>query len=115
MNKKMTLSMMELLMMVLVFSLCTALSMQAFATSHRISQDQNLRETAAILAQNEAESIKAQGGITEGYTREENGFSISVSPAETDLPTLGKAVINVSSENTSFTLNVSWQEVAYES
>ena len=44
-------------------------------------------------------SEKAQGGITEGYTREENGFSISVSPAETDLPTLGKAVINVSSES----------------
>ena len=84
MHKKTTLSMMELLMMVLVFSLCAALSMQAFATSHRISQDQNLRESAAILAQNEAESIKAQGGITEAYTREENGFTIEEIKKEND-------------------------------
>ena len=114
MHKKTTLSMMELLMMVLVFSLCAALSMQAFATSHRISQTQHQRETAAILAQNEAESIKANGGAHEAYTREENGFSISVTPMETSLPTLGKAEITVSSESTSFSLNISWQEVAYE-
>ena len=114
MHKKVTLSMMELLMMVLVFSLCAALSMQAFATSHRISSRQNLREEAAILAQNEAEAIKAQGGISEGYTREEKGFSIAVSPISTELSTLGKASIDVSCEDTSFTLEVSWQEVAYE-
>ena len=114
MHRKVTLSMMELLMMVLVFSLCAALSMHAFATSHRISARQNLREGAAILAQNEAETIKAQGGIREGYTREENGFTISVVPLDTELAALGKATIEVSTENTSFTLNVSWQEVAYE-
>ena len=112
MHKKTTLSMMELLMMVLVFSLCAALSMQAFAVSHRISQNQQLKETAAVLAQSEAEIIKARG-ITESYTREENGFSIEVLPVETERPTLGKAKITVSSEDTSFSLEVCWQEVAY--
>ena len=114
MHRKVTLSMMELLIMVLVFSLCAALSMQAFATSHRISAQQNLREEAVILAQNEAESIQAQGGIKEGYIREESGFTVSVTPLDTGLAALGKAVVAVSAENTVFTLNVSWQEVAYE-
>jgi len=113
MHKKTTLSMMELLMMALVFSLCAALSMQAFAASHRISRNQNLRETAAVLAQKEAETIKARSGITEAYTREENGFTIQVLPMETELPTLGKAEITVSSEESSFSLEVCWQEVAH--
>jgi len=114
MHKKTALSMMELLMMVLIFSLCAALSMQAFALSHRISAAQQARETAALLAQSEAEIVKARSGITEAYTREENGFSISVTPIETELPTLGKAEISVSSETASFSLNVCWQEVAHE-
>lgn len=114
MHKKTALSMMELLMMVLIFSLCAALSMQAFALSHRISAAQRERENAAVLAQNEAETIKLQGGIEKAYSREENGFHIHAAPLETELPTLGKAVINVSSDNASFTLNVAWQEVAHE-
>ena len=114
MHKKTALSMMELLMMVLIFSLCAALSMQAFALSHRISSSQNQRESAAILAQNEAESIKLQGGVDDAYTREEDGFSICVTPLETDLPTLGKAEVTVSSDSASYSLQVAWQEVDYE-
>ncbi len=114
MHKKTALSMMELLMMVLIFSLCAALSMQAFALSHRISETQSLRETAAVLAQNEAEAIKLQGGIDGAYSREEQGFLIDVAPLETELPTLGKAVITVSCDSASFTLQAAWQEVDHE-
>ena len=113
-KKKAPLALMELLIMLLVFALCAAVSLQAFAASRAISQRQSAREAAAILAQNEAEEIKAAGGMEGEYTETHGGMTLTVRPIATDFDTLGKAEITVTEEGEAlFSLTVAWQEVGH--
>ena len=105
MRSKATLSLMELLVMVLVFALAAALCMQAFARAQAISLETMRRDEAVVLAQNGAELLKA--GMTEPEIEKQLSDEL---PQE--IPGMKQAEISVFYENTAlFSLMVGCQEV----
>ena len=104
MRNKTSLALMELLVMILVFSLAAALCLKAFAAADSISRDTALRTRAAFAAQNAAEAFK--GGTQEGvllYTESGNpatntaeaAFRAAIELLPSDRPGLEKAIIRV--------------------
>lgn len=61
MRSKAPLVMMEQIVMVLIFALASALCLQTFVLSGKLSKQTEAKNRAAVEAQNVAESIKAQG------------------------------------------------------
>ena len=59
MGRRASLTLMELLVIVLVFALCAALCLRVFVAADGISQENHLRDEATLLAQNTAEALKA--------------------------------------------------------
>ena len=139
MKSKAPLSLMEQLIMLAVFALAAALCLQVFVLSGRVSRDSETRSHAVTAVQNAAEITKSCHGDFEsislilggadvagcwqlGY--DENWMStsptqacylVNITPAATDIPTLGSAVVSAHSEKgTLFSVTVSWQEVAHE-
>ena len=62
MRRKAPLTMMELMVMTVVFALCAALCLQAFVKSDDLSQHSAARDRAVTEAQSAAETLRAQGG-----------------------------------------------------
>lgn len=62
MKRKAPLSMMELMVMIAVFALASALCLQAFVRSDQVSRRSEARDRAAVLCQSVAEAIQHNGG-----------------------------------------------------
>lgn len=121
MKDKATLSLMELLVMVLVFSLAAALCLKAFVWSTQKAAENKVIAGAAIAAQSAAEQMKAAGEARTGeqYLDEnwqpvsENGcYVLKTEPFSAAL--LGGAEITVEDLRGTelFRLSVRWQEDA---
>ncbi len=109
MQNKASLSLMELLVMILVFSLAAALCLGVFARAQQISQDTARRETGAQIAQNGAELLKS-GEALEKLSLPD-GYSVEFIPQETDLPGLSLGAVEVQFEEMPvFSVQVAWQE-----
>lgn len=139
MKSKAPLSLMEQLVMVLVFALAAALCVQAFAAAGKISRTGAARDQAVLLAQNAAEVYKACGGdgekaaellggevsqgcwstfyaadLTAVGTREEAAYEVDVLPENSGVAGLGRASVSVFENGGAeavFRLSVAWQEV----
>ena len=65
MKSKTPLTLMELLVMLLIFSIAAALCVQIFVTSDRWARENELQDRAILSAQNAAELLKLSGGNLE--------------------------------------------------
>ncbi len=64
-HTKSELFLMEFIVVILFFSLCTAICISAFVKANHISEESKLLNGAMILAQSTAEEIKATGNSSE--------------------------------------------------
>lgn len=116
MKTRAVLPLMEILVMVLVFSLAAAWCLQVFSRSVKISEDTARLDEAVALARNGAEILKSRGQDWElqlAGLEIPDGMQLHYEFLESGYPNLGKARIWVIWENeTLFSLTVSWQEVA---
>lgn len=120
MKDKATLTLMELLIMVLVFSLAAALCLKAFVWSTQKTRENQIVAQAAIAAQTAAEELKAvrhaeARSVTydENWQPSEDGcYILKTEPFRSTL--LGGAEITVADRqgNELFSLSVRWQEDA---
>ena len=126
MKDKAPLSLMELGIMLLVFALAAALCLQAFARADVQSRALKKQDEAVLMAQSAAETLKhcggdfdkaaaLLGGSWDGNVlcKEENGLTLSVTPEETSLSTLGRATVRVldGGGQALALLPIAWQEV----
>ena len=135
MKSKAPLSLMEQVIMILVFSLASAICLQGFSVANRISHSQENRNQAALVAQNYAELLKYHSGDYEtadlsssGYwdnfsyhisyddtwtaTTKKATYSLVATPLESDNNLLGNAKIQVcSGRHILFEIDIAWQEV----
>ena len=108
MKSRATLTLMELLVMVLVFSLAAAVCLRLFAGAANLSQETARQDRAVVLAQNAAESLKA--GKDPVLSEEE--LEVSVTELDSGIPGLKQVQITVFfEEEILFTLQTGWQEV----
>ena len=63
-NTKSELFLMEFIVVILFFSLCTGICINAFVKANHISEESQLLDGAMILAQRTAEEIKATGNTS---------------------------------------------------
>ena len=120
MKDKATLTLMELLIMVLVFSLAAALCLKAFVWSTQKTKENRVIAQAAVIAQTAAEELKAAGRAEKGsVTYDENWqpseggcYVLKTEPFSGNL--LGGAEVTVEDRAGSelFRLTVRWQEDA---
>lgn len=140
MKSKAPLSLMEQLIMLLVFSLAAALCLQVFVLSSQMSRRCDARNQAEITIQNAAEILKASqgdlsqcesilgGSITDkGWqifyddkwketSVEQAVYQLAIDPVASDLPLLGSARIYAMTEADDIlsAVTVSWQEAIDE-
>lgn len=129
MKNKATLSLIEQVIMILVFALSAAISLKIFAYGDSLSREKNEMDRAVLMAQNAAESLTAAGGdfetaagilgaeLNETGTglvqEEESGLLLRATETESGNPLLGEALISVSSNETEiYSLRLCWQEDA---
>ena len=126
MKGRTSLAMIELTVMLLIFSLTAALCLQAFLWSDQTSRTSAERDEAVRLAQNAAELIKYSEGdfavleqLKELPAVERGDFSVTAKRTDgmqndsgSALKGLGSAVVEVRNRegNLLFSLPVSWQE-----
>ncbi len=125
MKNKAPLTMMEQVIMVLIFALAAALCLQAFACANETSKANALRDQAVIYGQTAAETMKHTGGdwaaaaeLLDGEAANGSiqapwpGGTLTITPDHCDQPLLGKAMVTVLDESGQalFTLPVAWQE-----
>ena len=128
MKNKAPLSLLEQLLMLLVFALAAAICLQVFVKADSISRQTSRLDRAVVLAQNGAEVVKATKGdwetaalyldaqISDGsLVARHDDLTLQILP-ETDpvsaLPMAWVTVTETHTENTLFSLTVCWQEVA---
>ncbi len=125
MKSRAPLVLMELVVMVLVFALASALCLHAFVLSRRLSDRSLLADEALLLAQNAAETLKLTGGDLQSaasqpggqaqtglWTLEQGDLLLEVRPVTVNLAGLGRAEVRVLWGGESLvTLPVAWQEV----
>ena len=130
MRNKSPLSLMEQMLMVLVFALAAALCLQGFVLANRISTRIEARNHAVTIAQNAAEIVKHLSGDLEQTARQLNGdwdgsvlqadyepvtqikeLHLEITPADSSSPLLGTAQIRVlQGEEILFEITAAWQE-----
>lgn len=109
MKSRASLVLLEQLVMVLVFALAAALCLRCFAKAEALSAQTARRDEAVRMAQNAAELLKAG---REPQVPSEQGFTLAIQEADTDIPGLQQAEIRVFyEEEVLFTLTTGWQEV----
>lgn len=123
MKNRATLTLMEMLVMMLVLALCGALCLSAFAWADRSAREDQNRQEALLVLQNAGEALKHTGGdvqkAAELYGAWEDGwkaagFEITVESVPTDLALLGSAWLEIRQEGKLLeSLTVCWQEVSY--
>ena len=131
MKNKAPLSLMEQLVMLLVFALSAALCLQISrrceAQAHAVTAVQNTAESVKFCRGNVSQYPHLLGGSGTsqqweiGYDHNwtavstgQTAYRVVITPESTPLPTLGKAVITAmtEAEDILFSVTVSWQEVA---
>lgn len=128
MKNRAALVLMEQLVVVLVFALAAALCLLAFAHSHRISTETELRDRAVDLAVTGCETVKACRGDLEaaekalgGQLREgillvnRQDLQMEIRISDAGIPLLGQAEVRILRNHTGecvYSLTVSWQEVS---
>ena len=112
MKSKVSLQLMEQLMMILVFALAAALCLQVFAKAGEISRQTEDYDRAVTLAANAAEVLKATAGeIEAAEALSRDGYRIAVTEKPSRLPGLAEAEIRVLlEEKLLFRLDTGWQE-----
>lgn len=128
MKNKAPLSLMEQLVMLLVFALAAALCLQVFVLSDRLSRRYEAESLAVTQVQNAAEAVKASGGDLErcaallGGTVEEGSWQLRYGPEQeclvtvrllpVSVPGLGSAEVSGTGEDGEvlFRVTVAWQE-----
>ena len=125
MKSRAPLVLMELVVMVLVFALASALCLHAFVLSRQLAHRSLLADEALLLAQNAAETLKLTGGDLQTadaqlggqaqaglWTLEQGALLLEVRPVTVNLAGLGRAEVRVLRGNDPLvTLPVAWQEV----
>ena len=127
MKNRASLVLMEQLVVVLVFALASALCLLAFAHSHRISAETELRDRAVDLAITGCETVKAHRGDLEAAGESLRGqteggillvarqdLRMEIRILDSENPHLGQAEVVIfeeKSEKPIYSLEVSWQEV----
>ena len=114
MRSKVSLQLMEQLVMILVFAVAAALCLQVFAKAKEISVETSRRDQAVILGRNAAQLLKATAGdeiSAENLSRD--GYVIQVTRKPHRQEGLAEAEIQVLfEEQLLFCLETGWQEVA---
>jgi len=137
MKSKATLSLMEQIVMLLVFALAAAVCLRVFVLSGNLSRQGEIRGNAITAVQNAAESVKLCGGDLEQHAllaggKVEKGnwyqhfdeqwqavenaagaaYLLGVTPETTDDPLLGSALVwaHDADGNPIFQVTVCWQE-----
>lgn len=112
MKSKVSLQLMEQLVMLLVFALAAALCLQIFVKAGEISEETARYDGAVTLAANAAEVLKATGGdisAAEALSRENYRVAVKQKPAR--ISGLVEAQIQVSwDKELLFRLDIGWQE-----
>lgn len=135
MKNKAPLTMMEQVIMLLVFALSAALCLQAFTAANQTSKTHAARDRAATAAQSTVEALKATEGdyeaaadLTGGMLHDgdlivcydenwqlsdapEIAYVVTVPPADTSQPFLSQTIVTVSHADLEplFSLPVCWQ------
>lgn len=134
MRNKAPLALIEMLIMLAVFSLAAAWCLQAFAAADRISRESAARDRAVIEAQNAAELLQhyagdhekaaqVYGGSWDGecwqisydedwkMTGERGSYLLRAKPAEAPHPLMGMSQVTVTMDGeTLFSIPAAWQE-----
>jgi len=106
------LTLIEQLVMILVFALAAAICLRAFASASQISRDSADLDRAMVIAQNAAETIKATGELPEDTEIED--YLLRATPLPTQIKGLAEAeikVLRIEDGTPLFHLTVAWQEV----
>lgn len=134
MRSKTSLTLLEQIVMLLVFALAASLCLKAFLWADQTSARSAAKDQAVILAQSAAERLKhargdvsqaAEGGFWEGQTwlvgydeqwnttHQEAVYYLSLEPRQTDVPYLETANVRVTDARGEvlFAIPVAWQEV----
>lgn len=137
MKSKAPLSLMEQMVMILVFALAAALCLQAFVQSDAMSRRAEARDRAAVVCQSAAEALRYTGGSLETAAGLLNGecaqgllwidydeewkpvetgerYRLAATGVNSSVPGLGKAVVWVTDEageepDVLFRIEVAWQ------
>ncbi len=126
MRNRASLVLMELLVMLLVFSVAAALCLNAFLRADQLSRELELRDRAAVLCQNAAEQLKQskdpadlgalrQGDIWTIYSGGTDDLRLEIRQEEPPVANMGVASVNcfrADTETLLFSLQVGWQEVS---
>lgn len=120
MKSKAHLFLIELLIMLLVFSVSAALCLKTFSKAEQISIENEMRDSAVIDAQNTAQMIKSSGGIQtldgtfdgQKWVIDKGEYLIFVTEKESNIALLGSADITVTDKDSNeiFALEVSYQK-----
>lgn len=111
MKNKASLTLMELLIMVLVFALAAALCLRCFVKAAEISVQTARQDEAVRIAQNAAELLKA--GKEPDKIADSSEFTLQIQEVDADLSGFRQAEILVFfDEALLFSLTTGWQEVA---
>lgn len=113
MKSKATLSLIEQVIMVLVFAIAAAVCLRVFVYADNLSKKQELTTKACMMAQTAAEEIKNTAGavIESGYGFEQDGLVLTVDSGETESSLLGSATVTVKSgDEILISLPVRWQK-----
>lgn len=112
MRSKASLSLMEQLMMVLVFALCAALCLRVFAGARQISEETARCDDAVVIAQNAAEMLKA--GCSPQETENlltADGYTLEIVPQPSRIAGLTQVQITVFWDSREqFCLQIGYQE-----
>ena len=113
MRSKASLSLMELLVMILVFALAAALCMQVFVHAQEISLETARRDEAVVLAQNGAELLKAGAAADEIESiLSGEAYTVQIRELSLEIPGFAQSEVTVSYEDeVLFSLTVGYQEV----
>lgn len=109
MNRRASLILMELLVMVLIFSLAAAACLGVFAGARRMTEETARLDRAVLLAQNTAQLLKAgrdPGGLDSGE------LTVRIEALPPEIPGLKQVRIGIFfGEEPVFSLDTGWQEV----
>lgn len=115
MRGKTSLVLMEVLVMVLVFSLAAAACLRCFVWADRTAEETQQKDQAVILAQNAAEAVKICGGdipAAREMVAIPQGLCLEITPLSSEIPGLGEAeiAVNNDAQERVFSLVIAWQE-----
>ncbi len=138
MKSKAPLTLMEQIVMLLVFALAAALCLQMFVLTGQMSRRLEKQDRAVTLVQNAAETVKICGGDAEEYAKRLGGegqdgmvvigydadwnpasaddaiYRITVEQTSADLLGTAEIVAAEAEGDEIFSVTASWQEVAHE-